>query len=152
MLSHLLKLLDSSLHQRLKVDRDFNSSLLNDALWPIPCCRVVEWRAETKNWLPSQMCRMIDIETTNHGRPIKERHIINSPRYSTNLCANLDQYLAYDWSYIFSSAYCADQNNLWNNWNLFKKEFFYFVIKDAISTGARKKKNYSLNRVVQLSM
>jgi hypothetical protein len=72
---------------------------------------------------------MVDVHAANHSWSIKKRHLVNCPRNATNLCTNLNQYFTDDRSDVLSSAKGAGQDNLGDDWKLFKKDSFDLIVE-----------------------
>ena len=55
---------------------------------------------------------MVNINAADHGRFVKEWHVTDSPRFTSNLGTNLDQNLAADAPDILASGDCIGENYL----------------------------------------
>lgn len=120
---HLFELIESFGHEHFHLEAYFLSYFrLDDSLRPIFSRWSVISRNKANYALTVCLCFMECIHTTDHNLFVKQRKIVNDPRYTTNFCTNLRQDFSCDWFEISSKHDRSCQNNLWHNWALLQRD------------------------------
>ncbi len=107
--------------------------ILDDTRGPVSCSRLIHGGREREDGLLTKRGAVEHIHTTNHGRFLHKRQIVNSPRNTSNFGVHLDQHFADDRAKILALRDCTDKNHLRRDRELSEKELLHIIVKRALT-------------------
>lgn len=79
---------------------------------------------------------MEHVHTTDHGRLVHVRQVVDSPRNSSQLCTHLNEDLADDRSEVLSSGDRLGKDHLRWNWIFSEEESLDVVVELTLALGS----------------